>query len=363
METKSKKIPKNKKSTSNLSKFFRLITLILSLLSQLEAKTLTTPNEKERNKNLDSFKYKYKCKECPENCLISTKLNTCDQCKNLNLYFNGQKCTKCKKDCRVCLPNGDCKECTYTTYMQSGSCYPCSEGCSKCSSLTECTYCLGGYYMSGKTCKRCQNGCLHCKNASSCFSIKQGFFLSELTGQSERCPENCYSCRVKNKCIQCKQGFYKKKDSSCISCSSFFPNCIRCDSYYKCQECRLYWYPDNENKVCKTCKSKYGNGCHDGCSERNCLCKDYDSNFLFGECTKSKANLYIDLFLIPLFISLLIFVCIGCFIGFSNLRIFQSRGIRLDYDYKAAKFRDNSLIGLNLSNYGDQDMDDGLDLK
>lgn len=310
----------------NSAKLVKLLSLMLIVLClhQVEAISTTCGSKKNISEAIASG-----CSLCPENCRDCSDSKSCNKCNLLTQYFNGQKCQVCKENCSECSSSGECSKCLNNYFLKSGFCYPCSNGCSRCTSPTVCTSCKtsDGFFSSLGTCKECSKGCNECSDSTTCTRCRSGFFLKKDTNQCNSCPKNCQRCSDKTQCSICMKGFYKQSDGTCKSCSSLNPLCTTCKGINQFTSCKEGFYPDSSSNKCKTCLSKYGDGCYGGCNEKTCYCRGEGTTLFLGQCSYSLEVVFLNLFGIFLILLSLVMCCVWFSCGFFCPGIFDYTNI------------------------------------
>ena len=191
-----------------------------------------------------------------DNCQISYK-GKCLIC--IDEYILIQESGFCKsihaEDLKNCLTisnvNGTCLECKEGYFL--------NEGDSKCTN-TEfcfesiygvCTSCIGGYYIDKKNDKCIKAEIANCKqtiDGINCDECNDNFYLAD----NYQCSETNMCSKVeKGMCIECKKYYYLAGNGIC----TLEENCQTADKDTGvCTECKIGFYFDNINKVCKSNK-------------------------------------------------------------------------------------------------------------
>jgi hypothetical protein len=109
--------------------------------------------------------------------------------------------------------------------------------------------CPKGFWGNEKTkkCERCISPCEDCENESKCLECVNDFYLTEIDRDSiankncvKNCPEKFYGDKIKKRCEKCQE------------------SCITCDSYDKCNSCKIGFFFNKETKNClNKCPDSY----------------------------------------------------------------------------------------------------------
>ena len=206
------------------------------------------------------------CRPCPQKCKsCSNEYYLCSECYP---GFRGVSCNlNCNNTCggdRSCL-----KDFPYTCNISCQDGVQCQQCPPQCNA--PCIYSKGHVNCSSCTksntydsdCKLCPIGCSSCQGPDAyCISCQAGFSGDQCQGI---CPEGCnevvtgFKCSKQNNQIICNNGckpLYYGPD--CKPCGS---NCVKCDNYGTCRQCKVGFYGET---CALTCPS--GCGGNDKCS-------------------------------------------------------------------------------------------------
>ncbi|EWS75690.1 zinc finger lsd1 subclass family protein (macronuclear) [Tetrahymena thermophila SB210] len=212
------------------------------------------------------------CLSCNDGLFFQQTLNQCLNKCNVDQYGDLQTniCKPCHKNCKTCFggQQNNCQSCYQSTFLQqsTGECVNvCNSNQYGDTSSGICTLCH-------KLCKTCSGG-----SNDNCLSCNNGTFYQQSLNQClTQCNSNQYKDTINNTCSSCNQ--------TCLTC--FGPDPSQCSScqlplYFdkitnQCKsQCSNGFYPGliNNQPVCLTCQSAYGEGCII-CDQNSCFqCK------------------------------------------------------------------------------------------
>ena len=230
------------------------------------------------------------CTECVKNAYFNKKKNLC-QCNNDSFSKDEDFCYKCDNEihgmpgcdatqgCQYNDVNGllSCNKCKsgYALYRE-GQCFSCSEKISNCNKChfnktvdkLICDSCTDNYIINTE-----KNIC-ELNNCSEYSSIAQGCII---------CDDKINEYIPKKKCQSCKPGYFKKKDDSCVYCSSEKYGGTGC---YECTYDLDKNGQETENIICKNCSGIYQALSSDG----KCYNCQADLNYGCQKCEFIKIN-------------------------------------------------------------------------
>ena len=220
-----------------------------------------------------------------DNCQTSYK-GKCLTC--IDEYILIQESGFCKsihsEDLKNCLTisnvNGTCLECKDGYFL--------NEGDSKCTN-TEfcfesiygvCTLCIGGYYIDKKNDKCIKAEIVNCKqtiDGINCDECNDNFYLAD----NYQCTEaNMCSKAEKGICMECKKYYYLADNGMCTQ----EENCQTADKDTgACTACKIGFYFDNINKICKSNKE---NEELFHCKKAQEMCIECETGYYLGEDSK-----------------------------------------------------------------------------
>ncbi|KAL4469804.1 hypothetical protein ABPG72_022124 [Tetrahymena utriculariae] len=254
-----------------------------------------------------------KCLKCPSGSTWSAATMTCSQISNCDfsqlLGYNSQtgSCSGCSSpyflnqysySCEKCSSNCSCTTAAYSSCDANSCVAPYTQTSDQYGSFCECK---GATFFNGTTCQSCSSNCLKCDTNGQCLQCSNGQLIDKATFQCVNCAvpspnplycdikvfaycsqltsdgKYCNSCiqnliydPVQKYCICPNGGVFSTSQSTCVSCSTLFPNCGKCDSY-QCTACL-----DTTFTLASDSQS--------------CLCQGYVQNGTCVPCTNSLKN-------------------------------------------------------------------------
>jgi hypothetical protein len=202
----------------------------------------------------------------------------CLECHNFFGLSSDGRCQLCDPerftDALVCIDcDGDdpafCTDCSgniegdneFGYYANAqGRCTECpAEDCMACENLTgACTRCKEGQGVQpGGACKPCKgparSRCRYCDgDAKRCSECERGYFPDPKSGRCRACPPNCNKCTSAKKCDQCSGDGFGLNATTGL-CAPCVEGCIFCQaSADQCEACDL-GYTNTTDGGCARC--------------------------------------------------------------------------------------------------------------
>ncbi|ELP83904.1 protein serine/threonine kinase, putative [Entamoeba invadens IP1] len=252
------------------------------------------------------------CVTCSPTCICDSTTGFCTSCQP-NYVLQNQKSRTCElcssfdPNCQTCSSDSSrrCVTCNSGCYINTNYyCVSCDSTCGgKCQNTTGyCTGCIENYVLtttSSTICLPCStfdNNCLQCASDYSRKCTKCGvsnMYPDERTFICKTCDSTCNGgCdQSTGICTTCLQNyvFTEPQSKSCVSCNTFDPNCLKCNSNFnrRCSVCKTSYYP-NSNGICILCSLNCTY-----CNQSNGICTQCKQNYVFkttnsAECVYCK---------------------------------------------------------------------------